>query len=202
MKRTKFEELMESEFRWPTPGDAPFTAAADPDANANIADDQAQRFVFMMEGYRKASQLMVSAAEQDPFERDYLVCPIIFNYRQFLELSLKYILATYGPTVGVDAEWRTHDLARLWERFAELLDRYGTDDPDEADGVVAAVVAEFAKIDPGSYSYRYPVDTRGRPIPIAYADLHLPTLVDVMDGVAGYFTGCDGALSDLKAATP
>ena len=40
------------------------------------------------------------------------------------------------------------------------------------------------------------------PIPIAYADLHLPTLNHLMNGVAGLFTGTDGFLADLNRARP
>lgn len=201
MKRIKFEEMLQTEFRWPTAGDAPFIAAGDPRENANIAEDEFARMVLMMEGYKRAANLMVERANADRFERDYLVCPIIFNYRQFLELSLKYMIATYGRTVGIDPVWKSHNLAYLWQRFVEVLKRYGTTDPDEADPVVGEIIAEFAKIDPGSDSYRYPVDTKGNPIPITYGDLHLPTLADVMNGVAGYFTGCDGLLSDLQGAS-
>src|SRR3546814_18518969 len=89
---------------------------------------------------------MVERATNEPTERDYLVCPIIFNYRQFIELSLKYAIATYGHTVGIDAIWKFHDLVRLWQAFAELLQHYGTSDPDIADPVVSEIVAEFAKI--------------------------------------------------------
>lgn len=39
------------------------------------------------------------------------------------------MLAIYGPTVGVDPNWYSHDLVALWEAFAELLKRYGTSDP-------------------------------------------------------------------------
>lgn len=202
MKRIKFEEILQTEFRWPTAGDAPFVAADDPHENANIAEDEFARLVFMMEGYKKAADLMVAQANAEPLERDYLVCPIIFNYRQFLELSLKYLIATYGRTVGIDPVWKSHDLVDLWRLYGEMLERYGTSDPDVADPVVAGIVAEFAKIDPGSYSYRYPVDTSGHPIPITYGDLHLPTLADVMNGVAGYFTGTDGYLSELQGAGP
>lgn len=84
----------------------------------------------------------------------------------------------------------------------KLLNCYGTSDPDVADPVVSKIVAEFGKIDPRSYSYRYPVDTNGNPVPIAYVDLHPPTLKDVMNGVAGYFTGTDGFLADLMGAGP
>ena len=93
-------------------------------------------------------------------------------------------MATYGPHVGIDPNWHSHDLARLWAAFLAMLDEYGTVDPDEVDPVVGEIVLEFAKIDPGSYAYRYPVDRQGKPLPVAYSDLHLPTLADVMDAVA------------------
>lgn len=193
-KYTVFEEILESELRWPKPGDAPFVVADDPLENANVAEDQFTRLVLMMEGYKKAADLMVAQANGDEPERHYLVCPIIFNYRQYIELHLKCLIATYGHTVDVKANWRDHDLITLWKSFQTILERYGTADPDSADPVVQTIVAEFAKIDPNSYSYRYPVDRSGNALPLAYKDLHLPTLADVMNGVAGYFTGCDGYL--------
>jgi HEPN domain-containing protein len=199
-KRHSFEELLKTEFRWPRQGDRPFVAADAPFDNANIANDGFTRLVLMMEGYKEAADLMVEAAAENRRMRDMLVFPIIFNYRQFLELSLKYQLATFGPAVGVEPNWRTHDLLELWGEFLEMLERYGTPDPDEADPIVGEIVLEFAKIDPGSYSYRYPVDRQGRPLPVAYRDLYLPTLADVMEAVAGYFTGSDGYLSQVGAA--
>lgn len=201
-KRKSFEDLLNAEFRWPRQGDVPFVVADEPFDNANIADDGFTRLVLMTDGYKEAGDLMVQAASDDRSKRDVLVFPIIFNYRQFLELSLKYQLATYGPAVDIEPNWNTHYLDKLWDQFWELLERYGTKDPDEADPVVGNIILEFAKIDPGSYSYRYPVDRRGNPVPVAYSDLHLPTLAGVMDKVAGYFTGCDGYLSGLQDGAP
>ena len=202
MKRHMFEEMLQREFRWPNAGDMAFVSADQPLENADLSADGFTRLVVLMEGYRKAADLMVEKAEAERCERDYLVSPIIFNYRQFVELSLKYIIATYGPLIDVAPNWRTHDLVSLWQDFAKVLERFGTPDPDDADPVVSAIVAEFAKIDPGSYSHRYPVDTRGNAIPLAVTQLHLPTLADVMNGVAGYFSGCDGYLAELAGASP
>ncbi|BAZ94055.1 polyribonucleotide nucleotidyltransferase [Thiohalobacter thiocyanaticus] len=201
-KRKSFEDILTTEFRWPTAGDKPFVVADDPFDNANIADNEFTRLVLMMTGYKEAADLMVERSANDRPARDTLVFPIIFNYRQFLELTLKYQLATYGPAVGIRANWETHDLAALWSEFLAMLERYGTEDPDEADPVVGEIILEFAKIDPRSYSYRYPVDRKGNPVPVAYSDLHLPTLADVMKAVDGYFTGCDGYLDQLRAASP
>ena len=188
-KRKSFEDLLNTEFRWPRLGDRAFVVADDPLEDVNIAEDGFTRLVLMMEGYKKAADLMVQASDNDRPTRATLVFPIIFNYRQFLELSLKYQLATYGPAVGIEANWKSHDLATLWTEFLKMLQRYGTKDPDEADPVVGEIILEFAKIDPGSYSYRYPVDRLGRPLPVAHGDLHLPTLAEVIDGVAAYFRG-------------
>jgi hypothetical protein len=149
----------------------------------------------MTDGYKRAVDTLVVQATESPPDRDFLVFPILFIYRHFLEPSLKYQLATFGPTVGVEPNWTSHDLAKLWSNFADMLERYGTSDSDEADPVVAEIVIEFSKIDPNSYSNRYPVDRRGNPVPIGQSALDLANLADVMEAVGGYFNGCDGYLS-------
>jgi hypothetical protein len=197
-KKKSFTDILDYEFRWPSPDDRPFIVADEPLDNASIAEDGFTRIVFMIDGYKRGADLMVKAAAADRRTRDFLVFPIIFNYRQFLELSLKYQLATFGPTVGIEPNWSSHKLQDLWSEFLELIDRYGTDEPDNADPIVGKTILEFAKIDPGSFSHRYPVDRRGNPLPVAYANLHLPTLADVIQGVDSYFSGCDGYLSDRQ----
>lgn len=201
-KEKTFESLLNGEFRWPKVGDRPFTQSENWEDNAYIDAHGHGRLVMMMKGYKKAADLMVERAVADEVDRASLVYPIIFNYRQFIELSLKYLIATYGPTVGVDAAWKTHDLGELWKTLTTVLDGYGHDDPDQTDPIVAEIVAEFAKVDPKSFSYRYPVDTKGKPIPIAHNELDLSALADVMEALEGYFSGSDGYLDSLRDAGP
>lgn len=197
-KRRVFESLLDTEFRWPMVGDSAFVEAAESLDNAAIAEDDFTRLVLMTDGYKKAADLAVAHCAEHPADRDFLVYPIVFNYRHFIELSLKYQLATHGPSVDMSPNWNTHDLAKLWEAFGEMVDRYRIPDPDDADAVVQSVVAEFAKIDPGSDAYRYPVDQKGKPLPIAFASTHLANLADVMAAVGGYFNGCDGYFSACR----
>jgi hypothetical protein len=197
-KRHVFESLLDSDFRWPMAGDSAFIEGGEAIDNATIAEDDYTRLVLMTDGYKKAADLAVIHCIDHPADRDFLVYPIIFNYRHFIELSLKHQLATHGPSVGAEPNWHTHDLAKLWEAFSEMVDRYQIPDPDDADAVVQAVVAEFAKIDPKSDAYRYPVDQKGKPLPISFASTHLANLADVMDAVGGYFDGCDGYFSASK----
>ncbi|MET4212462.1 hypothetical protein [Bradyrhizobium sp. LA2.1] len=196
-----FESLLECDFRWPRLGDKAFTESGDPQANAYVHRHGHGRFVMMMSGYKKGADLMVERSLHSDVDRDSLVFPVVFNYRQFLELSLKYFIAMYGYTVGVAPNWKTHDLGVLWKAFCDVLKLYGHDQND-ADQVVTEIVAEFAKMDPASFSYRYPVDTKGRAIPIAHQQLNLSTLAEVMGAAQNYFTGCDGYLSHLQSAGP
>jgi hypothetical protein len=70
----------------------------------------------------------------------------VFIYRQFIELELKYLIATYGFTVGIKANWKSRDIAFLWSEFVKVLAGFGVEDPDETDSVVSSIVAEFAKV--------------------------------------------------------
>lgn len=202
MSSDTFESILNREFRWPRKGDQPFTQSAHWQDNAHINQDGYSRLVMMMAGYKKAADLMVERATQARGDRDALVFPIIFNYRQFIELSLKYLIAIYGHTVGVPANWKSHDLSALWKTFMEVLDGYGHAPSDQTNSVVAETVAEFAKVDPSSFSYRYPVDTKGNPIPIEHEQLDLVALADFVEALEGYFTGCDGYLDHLQGAGP
>lgn len=197
-----FDALLRSEFRWPQQGDKAFLPAAEWQDNAHIEQRHHSRMVMMMTGYKKAADLMVARAVDDRADRDALVYPIIFNYRQFIELSLKYLISTYGHTVGVSAIWDTHDLAALWKKLEAVLEGYGHDDDGETDPVVAEIVAEFSKVDPRSFTFRYPVDTKGKPIPVAHEQLDLGALADVMKALEGYFNGTDGYLDSLQSAGP
>jgi hypothetical protein len=196
-KALAFEDILKSEFRWPTEGDVAFVKSIQPVDNAIIEEDEFARLVFMLEGYKRIADLAVVHSAVHKSDRDFLIYPIIFNYRHFLELSLKYQLATHGPTVGEVSNWKSHNLEKLWDFFQNMLDCYGALHPDEARPVVKQVILEFAKIDPKSDTYRYPVDQNGHPLPISFADVDLENLSDVMNAVAGYFNGCDGHLSSM-----
>lgn len=199
-----FEGLLHKPFRWPQAGDRLFTVSPAWGGNATLAEPPHSRMVLMMAGYKRAGDLMVAHATDVRGDRDTLVFPILFNYRQHIELSLKYLIATYGRSVGVEADgiWRSHDLKVLWARFQAVVRGFDVSDPGGADEAVGRIVEEFAAIDPGSFTHRYPLDTKGRPMPLVIQHLDLAVLADVMNAVDGYFTGCDGYLDALENERP
>ena len=196
------DAILRQPFRWPKAGDKLFAPAAEWHGNAVIAHHPDSRLVLMMTGYKKAGDVLVREAMDDRAVRDVLVFPIIFNYRQFIELSLKYILSAYGPSVGIAAIWDSHSLAKLWAEVLKVFEGYGARDGDGTEQAVGELIAEFDKVDPRSFAYRYPVDTRGHPTDIAFEQVDLSALADVIGGLDGFFTGCDGYLDRMRSAGP
>lgn len=199
---SQFQDILRQDLRWPTPDDKPFVEPARWEDIASIVEDEFSRMVGMMIGYKSAADLMVERATADNWHRNTLVYPIIFNYRHFIELSLKYLIYSYGHTVGVDSIWNSHDLDKIWKRFRDVIVGYGGNDSDASSPDVERIIAEFAKVDPGSFSHRYPVDTKGDPIPVEHDNLDLAVLADVMQAVENYFSACDGYLQNLQQAGP
>lgn len=78
-----------------------------------------------------------------------------------------------------------------------MLKCYGAAD-DEGVEAVGELVIEFSKIDPGSYTFRYPTDRKGAPLKIDMDRLNLPRLREVMEGLEHFFMGTDGYLDQLS----
>src|SRR6266567_2236337 len=115
-----FTEILTKAFRWPSAGDRLFAVAEEPMDDAMLVGDWYARLHIMTDGYKRAADLLVHEAIREPNKRDFLVYPIIFCYRHYLELELKSMLAMYGPSVGIEANWSSHNLEKLWREFAKL----------------------------------------------------------------------------------
>lgn len=202
MKTPKsFADILSTEFRWPRAGDKLFKESDRPHDDAVVGQPYG-RLLIMAEGYKDAADRLVERVKENPIARDFLVYPIVFCYRQYLELMLKYFLQTYGRYADERPNWKTHKLDQLWLSFKRILAWFQTPDLAQTDATVAACVAEFAKIDPDSFSFRYPTDTKGDPLPLDVGTFSLDQLYDVMEGIGNYFTGTDGLLSDYVDSMP
>lgn len=134
--------------------------------------------------------------------RDFLIYPIFFNYRHALELSLKFLIAEYSPPKGLEPIWDTHNLVSLWERFSEVSTEWGTHDPDEAEPIVARIVAEFNAVDARADYFRYSKDKKGADLPLHFQHVDLRGLSEVMDGAFNFFSGTNGFWNDLRGSMP
>ena len=199
-KKPTFSDLINPpKTRWPIRGDRLFIPATDLTSEAEVHGCPAARQVFMMDGYKLAGDLLVDEAISDRIAKHHLIYPIVFCYRQFLELSLKWQINTYGSICGLSAPPNNHDLKKLIRDFRKMNLSYGAPDV-EAIAALTKCILEFYRMDPGSFTFRYAVDQTGRLYPVTTNRIDLRRLKDVIEGIQSYFRGCDGYFDSIATA--
>ena len=120
-----------------------------------------------IEGYRMAGDVLVQHVENTGFDHDYLVYPIIFNFRHHFELILKRIIFDGSRLADkkVDHDKVTHHrLHKLWPMARPLMnsvdDRYPGNRNEYAEA--EDILKQFWTADPESMSARYSRDKDGK----------------------------------------
>lgn len=150
---------------------------------------------FHAQGYRKAADVLLRRFLDDPVgtanERDSLVLPILFLFRHYLEIRFKDLIV-YGLALsGKKAQWRHgHDLPALWVEVKLVCEAvYGQSLARQLEKIEVCV-AELSRLDPDSTAFRYPRDSKGKPmfehLVIGLGHLHaaLSEIGDILDGVS------------------
>ena len=79
---------------------------------------------------------------------DAYVFPIVFLYRQYLELVLKNLyVKIYDKSTKMD-----HDLSKIWEKVRKKIKDETTKEGRE---LIDSVIEEFQQVDPRSFHFRY-----------------------------------------------
>ncbi len=86
-----------------------------------IAKRTDERLYRMIKGFREAGDLLVAESAAEPHRAMNLLYPVIFNYRQSLELRLKYPLMACGPHAGEMPDYRQHRLKGLWSKCRRVI---------------------------------------------------------------------------------
>jgi hypothetical protein len=197
-EKITFSDLLTAPtLRWPKSGDRLFAPAPDGLPEAKTHSDGFTRFVFMIDGYKRAADILVDEANSDKLAVGELVYPIVFCYRQFIELSLKWQIVTYGSICGIPKPKRNHDLKLLFETFEKICKNYDAAD-DVALAAVGECILEFQDMDPQSFTFRYSTDNNGRTYLMSPDRIDLERLKDVMGGIQNFFRGCDGFFNDAQ----
>src|SRR5438132_10675486 len=99
---------------WPQKGDVLFDSADDWYHNACI-NLRFFNWDWYASGYKLAGDVLVQHVVDTRDHRDTLVFPIVFNYRQYLELRLKEIIIVGRILSDEASEFPPeHDLRVLW----------------------------------------------------------------------------------------
>jgi hypothetical protein len=122
--------------------------------------------------FRNAAGTLVNTLDLDRMARsDFDACPVVFLYRHALELMMKAIITGDGGNFLPSERrtgriYRTHSLSELLAVVFEIIEAVGPSENFDGDDTpnatdLRSLVEELDAVDPGSYSFRYPVKPDG-----------------------------------------
>jgi hypothetical protein len=138
----------------------------------SFTQDPRDDFGAFAEGYSHAASTLAESLLSKTGFPDSDAYPVVFLYRHSLELYLKNIIykaalvMAFMDMARIDtALYTNHNLTVLSETATKILQTLLPQDASlrQFAKETMKISSEFSDIDAGSYSYRYPVDTKGRP---------------------------------------
>jgi len=171
-----------------------FKPDPDPSLNAYL-DRVAVPWCLYADGYYKAAALLINQCETF-YDRNTLIYPIVFLYRQYIELAFKeFILDGSRYRENLSPPQTHHNLNRLWQLCAEIIRERKLPVPPAHIQMIEKVVGEFNTYDPSSEAFRYPVTKRGaRSLASAEVPLSIRGLAQTMKEVEGCLRNLDALL--------
>jgi hypothetical protein len=173
--------------RWPEADDRLLS----PGRDSFLAESPAERNYRLLEGYKRAGDVLIQNALAERYDRDSLIFPALFNYRHYIELALKAIIEDHGAFAGVSLGSKNHKLPELWQLLLKIATAFGNDCSDAATVAVGGCIAEFATVDTSSTAFRYARDLNGGTPTLPSDGLDLVRLHDVMNGIENFFECTD-----------
>lgn len=170
----------------------------DPHGNivVNFRQNPVNDLVAFAMGYHNAAKRLVGSIKTSSGYPDYDGYPIVFLYRQALELYLKAI-AYRGICLfdllddKIDSTsnlFSDHNLTSLFNIVKEVFVKKGWSWDVDLPGLncledFETVINEFMKIDAGSYSFRYPINTKKKAQSPVHTMINVIKLADIMDTI-------------------
>jgi hypothetical protein len=153
-------------------------------------------------GYKRAGDILVQYVVDNDWDQDFLVYPIAFLYRQYLELRLKELIFVSSRLLDQDARIpKTHNLVSLWRQARPNIEAVWTD--SETKGHLNAVedrLGELCDVDSGSYAFRYPEDKEGTATLTGMVHINLKQLRDVIQGISHVLDGSSTGMGEYLNA--
>jgi hypothetical protein len=176
---------------WPEKGDQLFKAGEDWWLNA-VIDHWNKDLHSYAEGYKQAAEILVeraiAASTGVRIPIDYLVFPIVFLYRQYIELRLKEIILLGNKLFDRPQGFpKIHEISKLWKSARAILEELKPKPSSEELDTVERCMDEFSRLDPESESFRYPVTKKGmKAFPQDQVVINLRQLREIMAKIASF----------------
>lgn len=142
------------------------------------------------EGFRQAAKHLIQLARASERRCDMLVLPALFDFRHFVEVALKRIIADSRIALNIAGNPPYgHNIKDLWKEAHGYLAQLDPV-PDAAESVVERQIEEIARVDPFATAFRYPQDRDGNPSLPEHELIALDAVERVIDSVGTFLDCC------------
>lgn len=185
--------------RWPDVPRLAFAPGGAADLNADVAwvRSRPREMYGHVEGFRRMAVAAYEYAVESRSSPEYMLFPIAFAWRHYLEIALKDIIAAGGELAG-DEWWHPagHKLLDLWRDARPHIIQLGDPNAPELANVEHNI-REFHRIDPGGDGFRYTLDVNLTTASLANApaSVSLRLLHEAMDAVYMFLSAVKSELS-------
>lgn len=173
---------------FPGPGDTLFPGA--PARTAARSQSSGQAWYDYTTGYKEAADLLVAHVEATGRRADKLGYPILFLYRQHLELVVKNLIRVCCDALGRAQDFpKHHRLDQLWHTCAGLLLEVAPGTSVDEVRETTRLFRELSIADPNADGFRFPEDTRGHASLVGSVDVNLSSVRDIVEKMS-FFLDC------------
>ncbi len=135
-------------------------------------------------GCKDAADALIWALSERKASLDSLIYPLVFLYRQGLELQLKLILPLARRLAGKEAVVdHQHGLMPLWSELRQHLEQLKPHEDDKELPAIEDFIRQLDTVDPGSFAFRYPTTKRGEVSLPELRHVNVRHLSEIMDTV-------------------
>lgn len=112
----------------------------------------------LIKGYREATEILATTPPRAT------AAPYLYLCRHTLELQMKAVIMLGQQTMNLVPDLPSHhDLLRLWTETFPIAMQFDPDGGRQLD-MVRQVVSDYHTADSGSFSFRYPVTKKNKPV--------------------------------------
>jgi len=147
-------------------------------------------------GYKQAADILVNHLGTSRGTLDTVVFPLLFLYRQYLELHLKdlvrrarKLLSREAPTKKLD-----HRLLPLWRELRGMIEEIWPDEDSRPLEQIEDYLNQFSSVDPESFAFRYPESKAGKPSLQGLTHINVRRVAEIMQQVSKLLEGVGCAL--------
>lgn len=160
----------------------------------NLMNDAWTSYVI---GYKQAADILVTHIKENRRVQDTLVYPVVFLYRQYLELAIKNLIQKGRKLQdGNETIPQGHKIHELWKVCEKIFDDVAPDDSVEEIKQINRLISEFCSIDPKATAFRYPEDTDGTPSLPGITHINIRNVGDVMAKISVILDGANAQFSE------